>query len=189
MKKFWKKVLWYLIGFVALFLVANVLFTYFSEKVPRFSTKNIGASLAIAFVIVAVLLVTTLMKSIDKVGSGGDKAKDEARDSKGNKVQEFFNSDFVTLDELRKNTAFNYHTMSTIRSSKKDGVLVRADYTGHNIDINFVEPIHTLVVGTTSSGKTTRFVVPTIQLMSMTAAKPSFVVTDPKGELYDKCYN
>src|SRR5699024_3506090 len=84
---------------------------------------------------------------------------------------------------------FNYNTLSSIRSCKTDGILVRAEQRNNGMEINFVKPIHTLVVGTTSSGKTSRFVVPSLQLMSMTSAKPSFVITDPKGELYDKCSN
>ncbi len=189
MKKFWKRLIWYVLGFAVLFVVINLLSSYFGKDGFHFSTKNFGMSFGIAIAVVLVVFVLVAIKKVDKIGTTTDKAKDEAKDTKGEKVSEFFSRDFETEESLKKNPAFNYNNVSTIRNAKKDGVLVRADQKGNNMDINFVEPIHTLVVGTTSSGKTSRFVVPTLQLMSMTAAKPSFVVTDPKGELYDKNYN
>lgn len=191
MKKFAKKVLTYAIIFGVVFLLSTVLFTYFYDKTIGFNPKYIqsGYPLMFGFFVVMALLIRDLLKSIDGKPKKGGKADDQVKDEKGRTVKEFFSKDFVEEDTLKKDKAFNYNTPSSLKSCKKDGVLVRAEERGNNMDINFVEPIHTLVVGTTSSGKTWRYVIPTIQILSSTAAKPSFVVTDPKGELYDTCTN
>ena len=189
MKKFVKVILKYVIIAIVVFLAGSILIGYLNGagwNAPN--PKYFGTAFGITFFALACLALYDLLKLMD--GKKKDKkAVDEVKDTKGNKVQQFFNKDFVTEDDLEKNPAFNYHTLNSLRNCKKDGILVRAEEKGSNMHINFVQPIHTLCVGTTSSGKTTRFVVPSLQLMSMTAAKPSFVVTDPKGELYDQCSN
>ncbi|MBR6778742.1 MAG: type IV secretory system conjugative DNA transfer family protein [Clostridia bacterium] len=190
MKDFFKKVLKYIIFAAILYVVAVIAFTYFKEDRVAFSFEQAKNNMVfiVLFFGMAGLLLHDLLKLLDGKGKKKTKkAKDTVKDTKGNETQQFFDRDFVTEETLKSNKDFNYHTLSTIRSSKKDGILVRAEEKGHNMEINFVQPIHALCVGTTSSGKTSRFIIPSIQLMSMTAAKPSFVITDPKGELYEKC--
>ncbi len=67
-----------------------------------------------------------------------------------------------------------------------DGVPVAAkvNKNGTDAEVILAKPIHTLVIGTTGSGKTTTFVSPTIEILARTKTKPSLVITDPKGELY-----
>ena len=188
MKKFGKKVLLYIGVAIFVFLASTVLMTYINERRFGFNPHYIstGQPFIWTFIIVLLFFAFDMFKLID--GKGGKKAKkavDSVKDEKGNETKEFFSKDFVTEQELKTNKGFNYNTLQTLRSCKSDGILVRAEEKGHTLHINFVKPIHTLIVGTTSSGKTTRFVEPTIQLMSMTASKPSFVIADPKGELFD----
>jgi len=189
MKSLGKIVLKYVIAAVVFFIAGVVIVGYVNDGVFGFSSENFSTGMLIMIAGMAVLLLYDLFRLMDGKGKKKTKAVDEVKDTKGNKVSQYYNTDFVTEKELEENNAFNYCTQSSIRSSKKDGILVRAEEKGNNIHINFVEPIHTLCVGTTSSGKTSRFVVPSLQLMSMSASKPSFVVTDPKGELYEKCSN
>ena len=189
MKKFGKTILKYLIVAALALAIGDVAITYFNDKQFAFNVRYIlnGSVFVVVFFAVAGLLVYDLLKMLDGKGKKKDKAEDKVRDSKGREVKQFYDKDFVTTDDLEKVKGFNFNSLSSLRSSKQDGILVRAEEKGHSVDINFVKPIHTMIVGTTSSGKTSRFVVPSLQLMSMTASKPSFVVTDPKGELYDKC--
>ena len=192
MKKIFKVVLKYVALFAIAFLGSVVLVTYMRDNVFGFNPRYMATTTPIFAVILIVggMLVIDLMRILDGKGKKKtDKAEDKVTDAKGRETTQFFNRDFLTNEELKKADGFNYNTLSTIRSSKKDGILIRAEEEHGKMDINFVNPIHTLVVGTTSSGKTSRFVVPSLQLMSMTSAKPSFVITDPKGELYDKCCN
>ena len=171
-----------------LFVGAVVAVGYFNEKTLTFNTKYISTATIVTFIGGGLCLVFALLKMLDAKPKS-EKTEDKVKDSKGKETSQFFDRDFVSEKDLKENKAFNYHNINTIRSWKKDGILVRAEEKGNNAEINFVEPIHTLVVGTTSSGKTWRYVVPTLQILSMTAAKPSFVVTDPKGELYDNNAN
>lgn len=193
MKKVLKVVLKYLLIFAVAFVGSIVLVTYFKDGVFGFNARYMGTTTPIIIVLLVVgsVFVIDLMRILDGKGKKKDtgKAEDKVKDTKGRDTTQFFNRDFLTDEELKKIPGFNYNTLSTIQSCKKDGILIRAEENHNKMDINFVNPIHTLVVGTTSSGKTSRFVVPSLQLMSMTAAKPSFVITDPKGELYDKCCN
>lgn len=64
--------------------------------------------------------------------------------------------------------------------SERGGVIVSRD--GNNFLID-EEPGHTLIVGTTRSGKGEMFVRPMIELLSRCNCKPSMIVTDPKLEL------
>lgn len=188
MKKFRNTLIKY--GIIALlaYFLGLIFIGYFSTGEWMLNFAHSSTAAGIAAFAVAVFGLYELMRLMDGKGKKkGDKAVDEAKDTKGNKVNQYFNTDFVTVDELEKNKAFNYNSITSLRQCKKDGILVRAEEKNNNMHINFVQPIHTLCVGTTSSGKTTRFVVPSLQIMSMTASKPSFVVTDPKGELYDQC--
>ena len=194
MKKFGKTILKYLLTAIVVFLVSVVIISYMRDGRIAFNPRYISNGMPFFFVFIAVglLLAFDLMKLADgkgKSSSNKKKAIDKVKDASGRDTQEYYDKDFVTEDILKKDKGFNYNTLSSIRSCKKDGILVRAEQRGSGMEINFVKPIHTLVVGTTSSGKTSRFVIPSLQLMSMTAAKPSFVITDPKGELYDKCSN
>jgi len=192
MKDFGKKVLKYVIITILTFITTVIFTNYFKEKTFGFKIKYATSSLtyAIVFFVVVSLLIYDLLRFADGKGKKkSDKAVDKVKDSKGKDASQYFDKDFVDEEDLKKNKAFGYHNINTIRTCKKDGILVRAEEKGNNMDINIVQPIHALVVGTTSSGKTTRYVVPTLQILSMTAAKPSFVVTDPKGELYDQNAN
>lgn len=192
MKHFGKVVLKYIISAILIYVIAVVLTSYFKEGQPAFNVNNLKEPIPFIIVFVAegLLLVFDLMRLID--GKGGKKVKkavDSVKDEKGKETKQFYSRDFLSDDDIKSMKDFNPNSLSTIRSCKKDGILVKAKQKGNNIDIGFVQPIHTLVVGTTSSGKTQRFVIPSLQLMSMTAAKPSFVITDPKGELYESCSN
>lgn len=44
---------------------------------------------------------------------------------------------------------------------------------------------HVTVYGTTGSGKTTREIYPTLYFNAISKEKPSFIITDPKGEIFD----
>ena len=190
MKKIGKVLLKYAIVAVLLLVVGIIAFSWFLEGKISPDFKYVGNATLIVFFGLICLLLYDLMRLMDgKNKKKPGKNKDKVVDARGKEVSQFFNKDFVTDEDLKKVDGFNYNTLNTIRSSKTDGILVRAEEKGNNMDINFVEPIHALCVGTTSSGKTSRFVVPSLQLMSMTASKPSFVVTDPKDELYRKCGN
>lgn len=69
--------------------------------------------------------------------------------------------------------------------SKKDGIPMRAvlDNNGH-LQVNLMGGAHSLVIGSTGSGKTTTFINPMIQIIGATSSGSSMIMTDPKGELF-----
>ena len=94
------------------------------------------------------------------------------------------NSRWMTDEERDK--IFKRHLYSKLSTVTKDGIPVLARLKNKNKDMEVVfnSPCHSLIIGSTGSGKTTTFVNPMIQLLASTAAGSSMVMTDPKGELF-----
>ncbi len=106
----------------------------------------------------------------------------------GKEVEQYFNARWTTEKELLNKTKgftkFIYSPFANLRNLNKDGILIRAKKkSSRNMDVTFYDPAHTIVIGTTGSGKTTMYVAPSIQILAKTKSKPSMVITDPKGEL------
>lgn len=91
-------------------------------------------------------------------------------------------SRFQSKEELAKN--FTTIEFQDLKDTEIIGTPVQAEQVKDKLNITFSKPAHTLVIGTTGSGKTTTFVNPMIQILSETKTKPSLFVSDPKGELY-----
>lgn len=92
---------------------------------------------------------------------------------------------FLTPHEIKNNAGLTVSKFTNL-GEVVDGVPVVAKVNKQETDAEVIlaKPIHTLIIGTTGSGKTTTFVSPTIEILSRTKSKPSLVITDPKGELY-----
>lgn len=89
---------------------------------------------------------------------------------------------FQTDDEIKNN--FKTVPYALLPKIDIEGIPIKAEETKKGYDITFSKPAHTLIIGTTGSGKTTTFINPTIQILSNTRIKPSMLISDPKGELY-----
>ena len=89
---------------------------------------------------------------------------------------------FQTEQEITKNfITVDYNKLPNLDI---EGIPIRAVENGGSYKITFAKPAHTLIIGTTGSGKTTTYINPTLQILANTKSKPSMLVTDPKGELY-----
>lgn len=102
---------------------------------------------------------------------------------KGNEGQD---DHLMTISEIKRSKDFTHTTFSNLKNVN-DGVVLQAQMTANKQDLKIVltKPIHTLVIGTTGAGKTTGFLNPTIEILANTKTKPSMIISDPKGELYD----
>lgn len=171
---------WFL-GYVLL-----VLFVNFGNIIggapfePRIDLLMSTKCLAIGFA--AALLIFVLL-NIDKINKPSDmfKADKNNGDVKDSVLE---NSRFMTDKERDANfISFDYEK---IGEQKKDGVPVRAvlDKKGH-LQVSFMNGAHSLIIGSTGSGKTTTFINPMIQLLAATNCGSSMIMTDPKGELFD----
>ena len=114
----------------------------------------------------------------DVVTSGG---KGKLKQIKNSNLE---NSHWLT-DKEKKNL-FKFYKYSELNNVKKDGVPVTAtlDKKSKDMEVAFNSACHSIVIGSTGSGKTTTFVSPMIQILASTAAGSSMVITDPKGELF-----
>lgn len=183
------KLLLYAVLLIAFYVVAVCIVGLINEGEFTFDPAYATDTMTILiFVVLAGIFLIKVM--FDKIDGKNKKKKtkglsDKGKDEKGNEVKQYFSNDFVSEKELETNPSYNYTSYKNLRNVKQDGILIRAERKGNDMAINFIKPIHTLIIGTTSSGKTSNFIEPTLQLFSMTAAKPSFVVTDPKGELFE----
>ena len=89
---------------------------------------------------------------------------------------------FQTDKELAVNfTQIDYEKLPKI---KIDGIPIKAKEENKKLNITFAKNAHSLIIGTTGSGKTTSFINPSVQILSNTKSKPSMLISDPKGELY-----
>lgn len=175
---------------VAVFYVLSVCInTYINVGKFQFDIAYVKDTMTIIifFILTSILLIKILFDVVDGKGKKkkGKGLADKGKDEKGNEVKQYFSNDFVSEKDLDSKPEYNFTTFRNIRNVNKDGILIRAERKDRDMAINFIKPIHTLIIGTTSSGKTSTFIEPTLQLFSMTAAKPSFVITDPKGELFE----
>lgn len=91
-------------------------------------------------------------------------------------------SRFQTDDDLKRN--YKIYDFNELKDVEITGSIIKAEEKGGHLKVVFTKPAHTLIIGTTGSGKTTTFVNPLIQILSETKTKPSMFISDPKGELY-----
>ena len=107
------------------------------------------------------------------------------QDARGKKVTQFYSNRWMTKSEA--NRLYLYTTLATIKSQKpkKAGAMVRFEAVGRDIHVNFVpQDYHSIVLGTTGSGKTMGYVLPYVYALGHRGDKPNMVITDPKGEIY-----
>ena len=92
------------------------------------------------------------------------------------------NAKFLEDDE--RDNIYLATTFENLKDLDTVGIPVRAEYKVGELHINFTKPAHTLVLGTTGSGKTSTFISPNIEILSSLKNKPSLFISDPKGELF-----
>ncbi len=167
--------------------VAGIAITHFTSTTQlaivdlfksSFAFVGAGAGLLGGF----VFELSKIMENPSSGKSGANKIKN----MEGNEDEQYFNSRFVNENELKNDKKFRFHTWNDLKKCNQEGIVIRSELKNKQLMVNMYKPIHTLVIGTTGSGKSQGFVIPTIQILSETASKPSMVISDPKGELYLK---
>lgn len=120
------------------------------------------------------------------VTSKGDKkGKNTGYTTEGVKTDIAFDSKFISPEEMKRDKELIYGTWNTLPDLKKTGFVFRMKKVGGKFEVNMKPETHALVLGTTGTGKTQLLANPTIRILSHTGQKPSLVMTDPKGELYE----
>jgi len=106
MKRFLQSILKYIIVGVAVYLGTIVLLTYFDQKTFGFDFSHANSVWvpAATFFSVALIFIFDILAILD--GKGKKKPKgdiDKVKDSKGKDVDQFFDKDFATDEDLKKN--------------------------------------------------------------------------------------
>ena len=147
--------------------------------IAGFDSMYYGISF-VFFVLFVLVYCSFIDRRIARYFSGGLRGNGKLKTIDSN----LENSRWMTDEERDK--IFKRHLYSKLSTVTKDGipVLARLKNKNKDMDIVFNSPCHSLIIGSTGSGKTTTFVNPMIQLLASTAAGSSMVMTDPKGELF-----
>ena len=89
---------------------------------------------------------------------------------------------FQSEEEMNQN--YETYDFEELKDREITGAIIKAKEEDGKLKVVFAKPAHTLVIGTTGSGKTATFVNPSIQILSELKNHPSMLISDPKGELY-----
>ncbi len=163
----------YVVGIIASMIISKV------DFVSALSDTVTLVVLGIGLLGVMLYMVSTNRTWID------DKDGFTGKTQSGQNMSQHYEARFVTEQELLTNPAFMPTTWKQLPKLKKTGVMIRSLYKNGQMHINMYNPIHTLIIGTTGSGKTTFVLDPAIRVYAHSAEKPCMVITDPKGELYN----
>ena len=138
----------------------------------------VGGTFAVLFLVYALFINKNFIKVFTKSGIDANGKLKQVNDSN------LENSRWMT--EAEKKKLFNIYEYSKLDKVEKDGipVVAKVDSKGKDMEVGFNSPCHSIIIGSTGSGKTTTFVSPMIQLLGATNAGSSMVITDPKGELF-----
>ena len=167
MKKYWPLILIVIFGVVG--AVVGLLFN-----------PKIGIAIGVGGG--ALVLIYWLSKILKPDSSS--KASGMGTTASGEKISQYYDARFIKESELLSEPRFNPCTWSTLKNVKKDGIVIRSREKNGKLLINLYDPIHTMIIGTTGSGKTQTYINPSIRILSQIGSKPCLVITDPKGEVY-----
>ncbi|MBE6958179.1 MAG: type IV secretory system conjugative DNA transfer family protein [Ruminococcaceae bacterium] len=99
--------------------------------------------------------------------------------------KDYENAKLTTAEEYARQNKERTVSYSALSEQNIDGIpiCVRRDADGQ-LQVTFIEDTHLLAIGATRSGKTTGYVIPTLNVLLNKKNKPSLVISDPKQELY-----
>lgn len=141
-----------------------------------------GKTYLYAFLLIVAALLVWLsyyykhywLKNSKKIIQGDERDNDVAANLEAARFQ--------TEKEIDRN--YERAEYIELANRKIAGIPVKAVERNGKYEIHFAKNAHTMIIGTTGSGKTTSFINPVVQILSQSAAKPSMLISDPKGELY-----
>lgn len=171
----------YLVSFIVGVFLAEEAFTLDVDYLTTLATST--PTLLVFFAAMGVWMVASMSKYDGKSrGFSGGGGVGDTRS--GDHINQYFDARWINENELLNDKRFMATTYAKLGEVKKEGIVIRSLVRGNQLLINMYNPIHTLVIGTTGSGKTVMYIEPSIRILSRTAAKPCLVITDPKGELW-----
>ncbi len=190
MKKFFKYLFTLFVCCIVLFVVGIVVAIFLDEggNISDINVETIQLymfdPIVLGIVGIGAIIITIMFAS--SAMNGKKESNSDAKVKERGDVKKYYDTHWVSAKDLRTDSKYMYCPYSRLRNLTKVGVPIRAELVGNDIQVNmYNKDFHCLVIGTTGAGKTTQFINPTIQIFSETSARPSLVITDPKGEIYD----
>ncbi len=165
------------------FYIIGVVVSMVTGDSPNIS-QVLGGTYTLIILGVGILITIIYLTSSNK-NYAEDNDGFTGKTQSGQQMDQHYEARFVTEQELLTNPVFMPTTFRQLPKLKKTGVMIRSLYKHGQMYINMYNPIHTLIIGTTGSGKTTFILDPAIRVYAHSAEKPCMVITDPKGELYN----
>ncbi|MBR5272811.1 MAG: type IV secretory system conjugative DNA transfer family protein [Clostridia bacterium] len=101
--------------------------------------------------------------------------------------KDYENTKLLTVEEYRQQHTDATFKFDELGKKNIDGIplcITRGD--DGKLDVTFTPDTHLLAIGATRSGKTTGYVIPTINVLAAKKNKPNMVISDPKKELYER---
>lgn len=99
--------------------------------------------------------------------------------------RDYENARLLSVPEFRENHPGNTYRYDRLGEQEIDGIPICVTRNAKgSLDVTFIPDTHLLAIGATRSGKTTGYVVPTLNVLRNKKNKPSMVISDPKQELY-----
>ncbi len=160
-------------GVINTLISNNFTFIFKTSTFLGHNTFILASVISLIFLLIPVFYIgrkyiTSTATSVDKV----TKSKSNLHGS----------SRFLQKKELNK----IYPLTELSNENFKAGFVVNTFFDKGKLFGNISYNRHCLMTGTTGCGKTTFFLEPTIQFLAHSSNKPSLVIADPKGELYQK---
>ncbi len=151
-----------------------------------FNIDMMKSSLSLGMLVAGVALgfAITLYIKFFKKGKGPKTVK--GKTAAGKEFELHYDSGFMARDEVLNDKFLINQTWSSLPSLKKTGSFIMGIKNGPRYETTMKDEMHSLIIGTTGTGKTTMLIDPAIRVYAHTQEKPSLVITDPKGELYEK---
>ncbi|EXU60951.1 type IV secretory system conjugative DNA transfer family protein [Mesomycoplasma ovipneumoniae] len=172
----------YLISFIFTFFVWPFIFKYNINNIFETFSLQAQDTLRMIYIILASFLALIVVYPITWFFIN----------LSNNKFSSELNSDFIFYDEVEKKGSkneFNKKFLAT-EENQNSGWVIKTDLINSKVrQINFFvsSKSHAFILGDTRSGKTQKFIIPTIKYnihLKDQNKRPNLMIIDPKGELF-----
>jgi len=99
--------------------------------------------------------------------------------------RDYENAKLLSVDDFRASPSAKTYAFDRLGDEPIEGIPIAVTRGADGkLSVTFIPDTHLLAIGATRSGKTTGYVIPTINILLAKQNKPSLVISDPKQELY-----
>lgn len=114
------------------------------------------------------------------------KSKSTGKTASGAEYALHFDASFMTKEQILNDKFLINTSWNALPALKNTGSFVKTEKNGSRYEVTMKDEMHTLIIGTTGTGKTSMVIDPAIRIYAHSQEKPSLVIADPKGELYGR---